>query len=424
MRRVALLPANHGTARSSKISKLPPWIILSSVVRRELLIVCVGTCFVCNVESTLIRSGRCSDVAWAPGHNLDGPLGRTRAFQFSLYPQSASLISDAPLPLYQGSATRLHATPSTTWTQVVSDVDDTLKSSGGVNVAGVALGGIDVQYQRGVIYPGVAEFMLQLSLGPRPDAATEGIGPAKVAILTARAEEFKLALELKEDSPIAKRFREAARSYFGDSDATGADWGLGPVLYGSVAEWILQDRKGLRKFTNFERLLEQDPSGSLMRYVYVGDTGELDQQAGETMLREYPELVQAVFLHVVSDEEGQGDGYDAGGDTVVLDPTVPPPKLIYGRPLVFFRTYVGAAIAAVQLNLMSLDGLRFVTEAAERQLLELNAQEMAASSRSTTSGAAARRKPSYDSSRDTRWRDLRRDLSRANHLSHRQSPLR
>lgn len=33
-------------------------------------------------------------------------------------------------------------------TQVISDVDDTLKSSGGVNVAGIALGGIDVEYDR------------------------------------------------------------------------------------------------------------------------------------------------------------------------------------------------------------------------------------------------------------------------------------
>ena len=36
------------------------------------------------------------------------------------------------------------------FTQVISDVDDTLKSSGGVSVAGVALGGIDTQYARGI----------------------------------------------------------------------------------------------------------------------------------------------------------------------------------------------------------------------------------------------------------------------------------
>lgn len=43
-------------------------------------------------------------------------------------------------------------------TQVVSDIDDTLKSSGGVTVAGVALGGIDVQYTRG----DVSEISIQM----------------------------------------------------------------------------------------------------------------------------------------------------------------------------------------------------------------------------------------------------------------------
>jgi len=83
------------------------------------------------------------------------------------------------------------------------------------------------------------------------------------------------------------------------------------------------DRKGLRKFSNFEKLIEQDRTGMIMQYVYVGDTGELDQEAGETMLREYPEVVKAVFLHVVSDRPY---------------PRIPPPKLINGRPVIFFRT--------------------------------------------------------------------------------------
>mmetsp|Transcript_7941 Transcript_7941/g.16648 ORF Transcript_7941/g.16648 Transcript_7941/m.16648 type:complete len:281 (-) Transcript_7941:535-1377(-) len=231
------------------------------------------------------------------------------------------------------------------FTQVISDVDDTLKSSGGVNIGGVALGGIDVQYSRGDFYPGVAEFMLQLSLGKQQSRQSQPT-PCKVAILTARAEEFKLALELKEDSSLAVAFRQAGQN-LGISG-----WGLGPVLYGSVAEWIVQDRKGLRKFTNFERLLQQDPTGGrILRYIYVGDTGELDQEAGETMLREYPAVCQAVFLHCV-----QGV---PGGNC-----PVPPPKLIHGRPLVFFRTYVGAALAAVQWQLMTPQGLRRVMEAA------------------------------------------------------------
>ena len=234
------------------------------------------------------------------------------------------------------------------YTQVISDVDDTIKSSGGVKIGDVALGGIDTQYERGEFYPGVFEFMLQLSLHSLPSA---DIMPAKVAILTARAEEFKLALELKDDSKLGQALRKT-----GEQSVNLSSWGLGPVLYGSVAEWVMQDRKGLRKFANFERLLEQDPTGTIMQYVYVGDTGELDQEAGETILREYPEVVKAVFLHVVSEEPY---------------PPVPPPKLINGRPLVFFRTYIGAAAKATQLNLLSYSWLLKVCKAAKKSLFNV-----------------------------------------------------
>eukprot|EP00551_Chaetoceros_affinis_P002003 CAMPEP_0203654870 /NCGR_PEP_ID=MMETSP0088-20131115/36619_1 /ASSEMBLY_ACC=CAM_ASM_001087 /TAXON_ID=426623 /ORGANISM="Chaetoceros affinis, Strain CCMP159" /LENGTH=256 /DNA_ID=CAMNT_0050515303 /DNA_START=186 /DNA_END=956 /DNA_ORIENTATION=- len=227
-------------------------------------------------------------------------------------------------------------------TQVISDVDDTLKSSGGVKIGDIALGGIDVQYERGDFYPGVFQFMLELSR-----STGDRSYPPKVAILTARAEEFKVALQLKEKSKLAVAFRKTG-------EAEGIrNWGLGPVLYGSVAEWVNQSKKGLRKFSNFERLIEQDPTGTIFQYVYVGDTGELDQEAGETMLREYPEVVKAVFLHVVSETPY---------------PVIPSPKLINGRPIVFFRTYVGAASKACQLGLISETAMMNVVKAAQESL--------------------------------------------------------
>lgn len=240
------------------------------------------------------------------------------------------------------------------FTQVISDVDDTLKSSGGVKIADIALGGIDTQYQRGEFYPGVFQFMFELSISsfelkgiPARECKAHGLAPPKIAILTARAEEFKLALELKDDSKLAKAFRKTGEEHGVEN------WGLGPVLYGSVAEWLMQDRKGLRKFSNFERLISQDPTGEIIEYVYVGDTGELDQEAGETMLREYPEVVKAVFLHVVSEQPG---------------PTIPNAKLINGRPIIFFRTYVGAAVSACRLGLISESGMMRVVAAAEQSL--------------------------------------------------------
>lgn len=258
------------------------------------------------------------------------------------------------------------------FTQVVSDVDDTLKSSGGVALAGVNLGGIDVQYGRGEIYPGVAQFMLEVSLGGKGSSGQRKC-PPKVAVLTARAEEFKAALELKADSKIAVALRKAAEA----SDVP--NWGLGPVLYGSVAEWIIQNKKGLRKFTNFERLLEQDPTGTIFQYIYVGDTGELDQEAGETMLREYPEVVKAIFLHTVSNENG--------GVNVV----VPPPRLINGRPIIFFRTYVGAATAALQLGLIDIEGVQRVVDSARDKLKDVPKT-------------------------DDKWIDIERDIQSANRI--------
>ena len=136
-------------------------------------------------------------------------------------------------PLYR--TTKASTTTTTTalqnalFTQVISDVDDTLKSSGGLNVGGVALGGIDVQYERGTMYPGVATFMLELSRHGLDTTKDPDLVPPKMAVLTARAEEFKAALEIKDSSKLAVALREAGQR-------KGIDgWGIGPVLYGSVA---------------------------------------------------------------------------------------------------------------------------------------------------------------------------------------------
>ena len=97
------------------------------------------------------------------------------------------------------------------------------------------------------------------------------------------------------------------------------------------------------------------------------------------MLREYPEVVKAVFLHVVYPSSPPPPGT-----------ALPPPKLVHGRPLVFFRTYVGAAARATQLGLMEPDGLRRVVEEAEEALREAGVPEGS-----------------------TKWTDLSRDVDEA-----------
>ena len=100
------------------------------------------------------------------------------------------------------------------------------------------------------------------------------------------------------------------------------------------------------------------------------------------MLREYPEVVQAVFLHCVSSDPPVS--YAQSGLPLPLS------KLINGRPLVFFRTYVGAAAKATQLGLMDCEGLMNVIIGAEKVLTE----------RSIAKG-------------DSKWIDLERDIEEA-----------
>ncbi len=150
--------------------------------------------------------------------------------------------------------------------QVITDIDDTVKSSGGVRLLGVALGGIDTQYRRGQYYPGAFQFALELSRFGVP----EGGEPQRVAVLTARAREFKVrprllllsllfyraavrvltdkrwthllagwlagwqfALELKPTHKVCRTYARAGA----ENGVEG--WGVGTVLYGSVKEWCV-----------------------------------------------------------------------------------------------------------------------------------------------------------------------------------------
>mmetsp|Transcript_13070 Transcript_13070/g.20803 ORF Transcript_13070/g.20803 Transcript_13070/m.20803 type:complete len:439 (-) Transcript_13070:326-1642(-) len=292
--------------------------------------------------------------------------------------------------------------------QVITDIDDTIKSSGGKRLAGVPLGGIDVQYQRGQFYPGVFQFEYELAksqFGRDGGSGGEGSGrdhwhapwrrrglhggggggcgvkPLPVAVLTARAKEFKFALELKAQHPVCLAFHDLAEQQDGD-----ADWGIGPVLYGSVREWVLQNLKGQRKFDNFELLKEQRAreaaaaaGGGVVRYVFVGDTGEMDQQAGERMIETYPDQMLALFMHVVSEEKQVSQ--------------LPPDKAVSGVPVLFFRTYVGAARKALRHGLLDSRAVLRVIRKAQEDLKEAGVPRTS-----------------------SKWKDLQKDINRTKQL--------
>ena len=218
--------------------------------------------------------------------------------------------------------------------QVVVDVDDTVKSSGNVRLLDIPLGGIDAQYERGEFYPAVCDFCFELS------SARSKSEP--VAVLTARAEEFAFALKLDDNDKVVKTFRACG------ARRGRADWGVAPdrVLYGSAHEWVFQDFKGWRKFLNFGVLAARFPGSG---FVFIGDTGERDGEAGELMCYKYPELMEAVLLHIV------GPG------------AAPEAYEVNGVPVRFFRTYVGAADICHALGLLDRGA---VDRVCERALVE------------------------------------------------------
>uniref|UniRef100_A0A7S0ZBS6 Phosphatidate phosphatase APP1 catalytic domain-containing protein n=1 Tax=Timspurckia oligopyrenoides TaxID=708627 RepID=A0A7S0ZBS6_9RHOD len=308
-------------------------------------------------------------------------LSNAPSKQFSTFSQiiAKAWNNETPSPTPQNSITNHSSiSPSSSSTfvsekpthliQVITDIDDTVKCSGGIRFAGVPLGGIDTRYARGEFYPGVFQFLFELSVsGLSENSESNGElvkasekylqnaglvlkdAPLPVAVLTARAREFKFALKIRKRSALG-----AMLSQVGEN-AGYSEWGLGPVLYGSVVEWICTTRKGKRKFQNFERLMRRQKTqfrnqNKSISYVYVGDTGEMDADAGERMAAQYPNLIRAVFLHSV----GEDDYLDTR---------------LYGVPVRYFRTYVGAARKALECGLLDANAVHRIMEQTERDAL-------------------------------------------------------
>ena len=269
-------------------------------------------------------------------------------------------------------------------TQVVTDIDDTIKSSGGLAIGSIPLGGVDTTYARNAFYPGVFQFGAELAGGGR--RLPWGPPPPDVAVLTARAEEFRWALEIKQDSALCVRYADVGRAL------RWTDWGVGPILYGSVAEWVCQERKGWRKCENFKRLHAMNDARQ--RYVFVGDNGssEKDLEAAELIAEAFPGLLRAVFLHAVSADQARPPRSPApfpacgppstqsSGPPAQVPAPLPEDGSIGGAPLLYFRTYATAAAKAARAGLFGPAALDRILDAVE--------QDMAADGENIPAGSA------------------------------------
>jgi hypothetical protein len=271
-------------------------------------------------------------------------------------------------------------------TKVVVDIDDTIKSSGGGKFFNIKMGGVDTQYRRGTFYPAVFQLAYELTIG-KSDVNNSIAN--KISVLTARAKEFKFAIgtsisiyicliisyslyistyiAIKQHDELCSQFR-----LLGIKNGL-KDWGIGDIYYGSVKEWVRQERKGKRKLDNFEIMMNRDDmiikeliegkqiekieehnnnnindldklhiqinnnedDGNVsfvehdddilknllindnnkdkdinsednintktmqLSYIFIGDTGEKDEEAAERIAEKHPKRIKAAFLHFV-----------------------------------------------------------------------------------------------------------------------------
>ena len=249
-------------------------------------------------------------------------------------------------PTVIGSSSRLLIQAKT---KIISDVDDTLESSGGMYPAGV-----DKRYERHTPYPGVGIFYRELDLcgsgdvvsalpargWPANDNTNSGAAMyiPNLVFLSARPHVYKDLSELRSYAKFANLIKK------------GILHGTPCLLPGSLItgrEFILRDRLeplADNKFHNFKEYATLYPE---YEYIFVGDNGQADVRTVSRILDELPFVrMRAVFIHVVQ-----------------------PLSETYGLPssknnltkFVFYTNYVQAGLAAYGRKLISAASLARIT---------------------------------------------------------------
>jgi uncharacterized protein DUF2183 len=203
--------------------------------------------------------------------------------------------------------------------KVLSDIDDTFLANWK-----------DKRYPSKTVYPGVLQFYRELDLGPGRIPGRQG----DLTFISARPQD---PLGLIEDRTLAT-LRE-----HGVSSAV--------MLSGSFTHLLGNARIAAMKLENFSRYVQLYPEYG---FVFTGDSGQGDVAFGEQMLATWPHAVRAVFIH-----------------DVVATPE-PVRQAWRDKRIFFFDTYVGAAVEAFAVGVISRDGVARVVHAAREDLARVS----------------------------------------------------
>jgi hypothetical protein len=201
--------------------------------------------------------------------------------------------------------------------KVVSDVDDTV------------LAWRDRRFPARTTYPGVVEFYRQLASRPYLGVQRR----SDLVFLTARPTDGLGAVE----GLTIRALRQCGLR--------------GIVVTGELTALRRHDLMAQKKYESFSRYRQLYPES---RMVFIGDNGQGDLILAERLCTEHREVVPAALIHNV--DHGERQITDTGR------------AALHAKGIVLFDTYVGAAVEAYELALITWQGLAAVARAAEAEL--------------------------------------------------------
>ena len=183
--------------------------------------------------------------------------------------------------------------------QVLSDVDDTIvcpNPQGSTDPHSIA--GVDTRLEAKEIYPGVAELMLGLALGPEETTSTtinsnnSYIIPARPMLLSARPREAFLLLSIAQDSAINVYMEEVGQRNSNPTWGTNIDGSM----YGTLLDGTSYNEFGETKAKSYTQVATARPN---TRFAFLGDNGQGDVCAAQSMLQSAAkDRMMAVLIHL------------------------------------------------------------------------------------------------------------------------------
>ena len=285
--------------------------------------------------------------------------------QLSVVLQNRSFVSTSPT--IDSCGISLNDFKKQTLRKILSDVDDTLFSSGGKYPAG-----LDARFPPYQVYPGVLEFYKELDLGvDNPCSASGYWNPAdlgNLVFLSARPHVYKDKSE-RASLAVFEKIRKNDGMYQVPALLAGSIESGAQMLFSGNYKPMAQ-----MKFKNFDEYAQlYSPEH---QFCFIGDNGQGDVLAAEMISEKYKNKVEAVFIHQIQPLSNT-PGFEKYFSNP-KDPNISPEnsltilkKSLSEQHIYFFGTYIGAALQAYRLGMIHINGLRRVAMAARRDFLRI-----------------------------------------------------